>query len=120
MTPNDFTVGQELFVVHTEHTGRRHTTETMTVTKIGRKWVTLGKDWKQIRFDPANRMLCDNDCGRPSQVFLSEADYSEQKRKAVMWEKFKRRSELRGAPASVSAGRLAEILSELGYGELTR
>jgi hypothetical protein len=65
-----FAVGQSLVFAPY---GKRHEVLDLTVTKIGRKWVTLSNDY---RFDPATLRVDGQGYTSPGRMYLSRDEYN--------------------------------------------
>ena len=80
---SDFTVGQDVVLVHTAYNKPFITHEKVAV--VGRKYVTISGRWKQrfyVNSDKDNYLLEDCPMGSPGSLFVSEAAFhAEQERK---------------------------------------
>lgn len=85
---SDFTVGQDVVLVHTAYHDPFITHEKVAV--VGRKYVTISGGWKQrfyINHDRDNYLLEDASMGSPGQLYPSEeAFHVEQERKEMVKE----------------------------------
>ena len=76
-----FYIGQKLWFVPSS----RHRTEyEVTVTKIGRKWITIGHD----RFDADSMWLDGGRYSSPGRVWLTRTDWEARKARDALWNTF--------------------------------
>lgn len=67
-------VGMQVFVVRGDRPSNLRTS-TETITKIGRKWVTLGEGWADEQFDAETGWLNGKGYSSPGRVWASEDEY---------------------------------------------
>lgn len=72
-------IGQRLYVVMGKYK------EYMPVTKIGRKWVTLGEGLQHVRIDKDTMKIDGAGYSSPGQAHLSKADYEEYCLRNTLW-----------------------------------
>lgn len=116
MKTNKFEVGQELFQVFINNRSK-HEPRYIKITKIGRKWVYVGEDWRETRFDPKTMIEDAKGYSPNSRFYFSEADYREEKLKREIWSEFLKEYRFgKNPPKNLSAKRLREIVSEFDGG----
>jgi len=107
---DDWPVGGQVFVVR--DTYRHKAGIYLTITKVGRKWVYLGKEeYQQDRFDPETMELDGYGYSSPGKVYESEQDFEEQDEAHRVWGEF-RQCLARTPPKGLTAARIREIADE--------
>jgi len=87
MNIKDFKVGQKVFRVSSSNYSR---SEYIKITKVGRKWVTVGSNG-QMRFDPEDMREDGGQYMSGATYYLSEEAYTTHKARLGYWVKFKNR-----------------------------
>jgi hypothetical protein len=88
--PEGWHVGMMVFVV-IDKDRNRVSTFYEAITKIGRKWITIGEGYKPYRFDAETLFLDGGDYSSPGRVYASERDYLESTERQKAWGEFYRR-----------------------------
>lgn len=109
-TKDDFKVGQELFVALRRSTVVTIKT-TLPVTKVGRKWLTLGAGWGEERADIETLVLDGGDYMSPGKAYLSQEAYESETRLQEGWSAAWGRINRKMATPK---GLTDELLNELG------
>lgn len=100
-------VGQTLWYV--PNWGRHAQGHEVTVTKVARRWASLGRGWPRI---DKNTLWADGgDYGSPGRCYLSEAHYRESEALQALWRDFSRRLSST-PPGGLTEARLREIAAE--------
>lgn len=95
-SPHQFKVGQQLYFVPTN--GFYGTTGQITVTAIGRRWITISTGNPRYRFDKnksehayENEWFCDGEGFQsPGSVFLSEHDHLKKQKHLAIYAALKK------------------------------
>tara|TARA_R110002126_G_scaffold58659_3_gene154649 strand:+ start:1275 stop:1640 length:366 start_codon:yes stop_codon:yes gene_type:complete len=85
MNIKDFKIGQKVFRVSSSRYSRSEYEE---VTKVGRKWVTVGSNG-QMRFDPEDMLEDGGQYCSSATYYLSEEAYTIHQARLSYWGKFK-------------------------------
>lgn len=76
-------VGQTVYVTfHQRYSGQNYKD---TITKVGRKWITVGEGYRAERFDAETRQLDAKGHSSRGQVWPSEAEYIESTEIEKAW-----------------------------------
>ncbi len=106
-----FQVGQTVWV-RLFHP-RLKTLHPYTITKIARKWVTLGDD--TYRFDLKTMELDGKGYSSPGRVYLSEEQYDQEVALGAAWDTLRTRArDNMTAPTGVTTERILQALKLLG------
>jgi hypothetical protein len=84
--PQVWEVGMEVCVVYTLNVRGDPTPRTETITKVGRKWITLGDDYRQARFDAETMRIDGGTYSSPGRVYANEEDYRSTTLKEKLWQ----------------------------------
>lgn len=107
----DYQVGQELYFVPNSMVSRRESPHTVTITKVGRKWLTLSNyyrvDRDDLRADGGNY-------SSPGRCWLSQEEYEKACRLALAWEQFKLHLQNIPRPAMLTLDKIREARRVLG------
>lgn len=82
-----WTVGAQVFVVTGDRPGNTRT-QYLPITKIGRKWITVGVGWQAYRFDAETCRLDGRDYLSPGRVWPHEDDYRDSLAANQAWTAF--------------------------------
>ena len=107
---NGWQVGMNVYVAY--HDQRRGKPFHATITKIGRKWITL--DRGDYRFDAETMQLDGGKYSSPGAVYASEDEYMQQTAIAKAWSDFKQKLSYSKAPMGITVCRIGEIAREFG------
>ena len=107
MSAKDFYVGLKLFVAFNDRRSGNLNKE-MTITKIGRKWLTLGDGWDSVRVDADTMHLDGRGYSSPGDAYLSQEDWESSTELGKQWHEFKNR-----LPWSVPKGMTLERLAQI-------
>lgn len=103
-------VGDKVFVVDTRT--RIHDGYYLTITKKGRKWITLNHD---SRIDINERYIDDGQYTGYERVYLSEKDWQDELAAEAAWNELKTKVENHYTlPPTTSADKIKEALKLLG------
>lgn len=83
--PVTLSVGQGLYYVPKYGDPR-----IVTVTKVGRKWATIGEGYAGFRIDLQTLAADGGDYSSPGQCYLSQAEYKATKARRGAWDEFRR------------------------------
>jgi hypothetical protein len=89
--PQVWEVGMEVCVVYTLNVRGDPTPRTETITKVGRKWITLGDDYRQARFDAETMRIDGGTYSSPGMVYADKEDYLRTSLKEKLWKDFRLR-----------------------------
>ena len=108
---NGWTLGMDVFVVETLNRITPHKW-TGQVTKIGRRWITVGTTFGSIRFDAETGQIDGGQYMPPGRVWASEQEYLESTEAHQAWGQL---CELvrRGRPEKMSAPEIEAIISQI-------
>ncbi len=112
MEADEFHVGQVVFVVYNKNRSGGGTCE-LSVTKIGRKWVTIGAGWREERFDPRTMMLDGKEYDSHGKVWLYKEEWERDSVDGKAWDEFRRNIPY-ARPHGVNAEAVATIKRILG------
>ena len=85
-------VGDVLWYVPSTHYNRTAQGQSVTVTKVGRKWATLDGTWHDLRVDMDDGWRADGGEYRsPGRAYRSREAYEARVALSAAWEPFRRR-----------------------------
>lgn len=103
-----FKTGQEMIFEYADHGRTRGTTETVTITAVGRKWLTLSN---RLRIN-AETLIADwNGYSSPGRCYLSESDRNEALARRAAWSEL--RSKISAKVPDVSAETIINAIKML-------
>jgi hypothetical protein len=86
--PTDFQSGQKLFALY-DHNVKSPTLEGITITKIGRQWVSFARDSYRYhadsRFNPNTMRIDGGNYTSPGDVWISEEDWKDDQLAQRLW-----------------------------------
>jgi hypothetical protein len=103
-------VGMEVFYVPSSH--RRGNPYSVTIAKVGKKWVTLAGHFG--RFDIATWELDGGNYSSPGTCYPSEEEYNAQQLLSTTWREFKEKVKYRHVPDSVTVEKIWQAADILG------
>lgn len=111
VTDQDWKVGDTLYLVPTYRAGRA---ETLPITKIGRKWLTVGKDYHTVRVDKQTLAVEGGGYATKYVAYRSQWDYLDQMARREYWVKFWRGISGSTPPAHLTMEDIVRIARECG------
>ena len=106
-----FTVGQQLWY-QPAHWGARETKGYLvTITKIGRKWLTVGRN---LRVDKETLIADGGEYASPGGCYLSEADYYDAKNLDHQWAQLLHDIPRYTRPAHITIDQIKQVRCVLG------
>ena len=107
-----YSVGQELYFEWSPYSRRRGGGETVTITKVGRKWMELSNGH---RVDKVRLVADGREYSSPGTAYVSRADREAQVRLLDAWRTLRVRMEVMPGDG-VTTERIAEAARLLGLG----
>ena len=96
----EYKVGQVLWYVPSD---RRDKPRFETITKIGRKWITVRDGWKWIRLDMEDGLRADGGAyNSPGRAYLTEGEYVKELILNQEWNDFASRVKPQSRPEKVT------------------
>lgn len=78
-------VGQKLWYVPNGYGNRRPDPYEVTITKVGRKWATVGESWRQERIDLETLQADGKGYSSPGCCYLSRELYEAEVERQALW-----------------------------------
>lgn len=110
MSADHYSVGQELYFEWSPYSRRRGSGETVTITKVGRKWIELSNGH---RVDKVRLVADGQKSMSPGTAYVSRADREAQVRRLNAWRTLRARMDAMPGDG-VTAERIAEAARLLG------
>lgn len=107
--PQGWEVGMTVCVVH--FSGHKKFVREDTITKIGRRWITLSGN-KPDRFDGETMHLDGAGYGSPGRVYPSRAEYETSTEAEIAWRDLRQRLPYH-PPKGMTPERIRELAKEL-------
>lgn len=111
---NGWALGMDVFVVETLNRKTPHKW-TGQVTKIGRRWITVGTKFGSIRFDAETGQIDGGQYMSPVRVWPSEMEYLESTEAHQAWVRLREMVRC-GRPKKMSAHEIKAIISQIAKG----
>ena len=109
---SNFEIGQTVWV-RLNHPRLKMSPSPHTITRMGRKWATVGNDL--YRFDIKTLELDGQGYSSPGRVYLSEEHYAQETALTSAWDTLRTRArDTLEAPAGVTAEHILQALKLLG------
>jgi hypothetical protein len=86
----------------------------LTVTKVGRKWATIGEGWRRMRADVGSWAVDGGNYSGPGDLYTSEAAWREESEISAQWDLLRRWIERRyQRPEHLTAAQIADVFAVL-------
>jgi len=111
---NGWTVGMEVVIVMSTHSGKDGAPYEAIITKIGSKWVSFKSDrrWDDGRFNPETRLVDSNGHASIGRVYASLAEYEEASACKRLWLEY-RHSLSYQPPKGMTSDRIRQLIEEV-------
>ena len=105
-------VGQKLwYVPHRHH--RRGEPYEVEVTKVGRKWATVGEGWRQERIDLETMQADGKGYSSPGTCYLSREHYETEQERLAAWSQLTKALQYSRCPAGVTTEGIKQAMQLL-------
>lgn len=103
-------IGQTVVIVTARHNGEIKI-EDATITKVGRKWVTVGEGWQEQRFDFEG--LSDRDWGHRPRMWPSRAAFEAEQDRRAAWRELISQTKASYPPKHLSIDDIRAVIATL-------
>lgn len=108
---NTFTVGQKFYFVPDTTVSGRRTPTWVTVTQVGRKWITTDQG---MRFDPLTLQVDGGQYSSPGRMYVNREEHEARVLVHTSWRHLVHDMQTRRAPNTVSAEDIERARKLLG------
>ena len=110
MSRADWEVGQDAVIV-TRDRQQAFTIETATISKVGRKWVTIGEGWREHRFDFDGRS--EQTWGHAPSLWASEAAFRDEQERRSAWTSLTSLARANYPPDHLTTDQIAALITQI-------
>lgn len=103
-------VGQDVVIVEARHNGEIKV-EDGVISKVGRKWITVGEGWREQRFDFDG--LSDRDWGHRPRMWSSRKAFEAEQDRRASWRELISHTKSHYPPKNLSAEAIRAVIEVL-------